>query len=183
MRNALSALAIPAHLPIMQDRADRALMHARPNPESLMRRIPICLLLFLTTSPAMAADLDGLAWMSGHWRSAEDGTISEEIWTDGAGGLMLGSNRTVRGDQAVAFEFLRIETDGTQTRYCAQPAGAAATCFAMTDHGEGRVRFENPEHDFPQAIEYQRDGDALTATVSDLSGAHSLSFDWRRVPE
>lgn len=149
-----------------------------------MRPILICLALCLTTSPAMTAELDELAWMSGHWRSSTDeGVISEEVWSDGAGGLMLGTNRTLRGEQAVAFEFMRIVSspDGTQTRYCAQPGGAAAICFVLVGQSERHVRFENPDHDFPQVIEYRRDDDALTARVSDLTGAQSLSFSWQRV--
>lgn len=151
-----------------------------------MRPILICLALCLTTGPAMAAELDELRWMSGHWRSSTDeGVISEEVWSDGAGGLMLGTNRTLRDQQAVAFEFMRITSnpDGAQTRYCAQPGGATAICFVLVDQSERHVRFENPDHDFPQVIEYRREGDALTARVSDLSGAHSLSFSWQRVAD
>lgn len=150
-----------------------------------MRLIPICLALSLTTGAAIAAEPDELAWMSGHWRSTEGETLSEEFWTDGAGGLMLGSNRTVRNRQAVAFEFLRIESgpEGARARYCAQPEGRAATCFALVDQAEGHVRFENPDHDFPQVIEYHRVGDALSATISDLSGSRSMRFSWQRVGE
>ena len=31
----------------------------------------------------------------------------EERWTEEAGGLMLGVGRTIKGDRAIGFEFLR----------------------------------------------------------------------------
>jgi len=45
------------------------------------------------------------------------------------------------------------------------PAGTP-THFARTGGGENWVRFENPQHDFPQRIEYRRDGDQLHAAVA-----------------
>jgi hypothetical protein len=120
--------------------------------------------------------------MSGHWRSADGDPVVEEFWTDAAGGLMLGGNRTISSGRAVAFEYLRIEPgpDGG-TRYCAQPGGRAATCFDLVEAMQDRARFENPEHDFPQRIEYRREGDTLTATISDMARTQSLDFVWRRV--
>ena len=50
--------------------------------------------------------------------------------------------------------------------YIAQPGGQPPTHFARTDGGENWVRFENPEHDFPQRIEYRRDGDRLYTEVA-----------------
>ena len=66
----------------------------------------------------------------------------------------------------VSFEFLRIaEIDGVPT-YHAQPGGRAPTAFKRSDGGAQWVRFENPAHDFPQRIEYRRDGDLLNAVIS-----------------
>jgi hypothetical protein len=45
--------------------------------------------------------------------------------------------------------------------------------------------FENLEHDFPQRIEYQRDGDRLTATISgpgEDGEVQSISFGWDLQP-
>ena len=51
----------------------------------------------------------------------------------------------------------------------------------MTENEGSRVRFENPEHDFPQVIAYQREGETLTATISDLTGEQAMSFSWQAV--
>ncbi len=122
-----------------------------------------------------------LGWLEGHWRSEADGRVSEEIWTNGEGGLYLGVNRTIRDGQARAFEFMRIvETDGG-IAYCAQPGGAEAVCFDTVSIEENQAVFENPDHDFPQRITYMRENDTLTATISDLSGEQAFSFGWTLV--
>jgi hypothetical protein len=127
--------------------------------------------------PALAA-ADDLAWIEGHWRSESEGRVSEEIWTNGDGGLYLGVNRTLSDGAARGFEFLRILETAEGAVYCAQPGGNEAVCFERVSTRENSVTFENPDHDFPQRISYARDGNALTATISDMSDEHSMSFGW-----
>ena len=38
--------------------------------------------------------------------------------------------------------------------------------FAIANHGDGWVVFENPAHDFPNRIEYRRDGAGLRASIA-----------------
>ncbi|MEN0653847.1 MULTISPECIES: DUF6265 family protein [Hyphobacterium] len=132
-------------------------------------------------APATAGDLD---FLTGHWRSAPGGRVTEEIWTDGNGGLFLGVNRTLVDGEARAFEFLRIVwNEEGEGEYCAQPNGGPATCFRLVETGDSHAVFENAEHDFPQRIGYAREGDTLTATISDMSGEQSFSFVWTRVTD
>lgn len=133
-----------------------------------------------------------LAWLEGHWRSESEGRVSEEIWTDGEGGLFLGVNRTIRDGQARAFEYMRILNTDEGPLYCAQPGGGEAVCFRYFG-GEagfnletrepftGQATFLNADHDFPQRIVYAREGNTLTATISDMSGEQSMMFSWTRV--
>jgi hypothetical protein len=130
-------------------------------------------LLLLALAPALpAASLDDLGWLAGHWRSEErgavtgsngtggtvtGGTVTEELWTTPAGGLMLGLNRQIRPGRRAAFEFLRIEESAEGIRYVASPGGGPATAFPLARTAERRVVFENPEHDWPQVIEYRLD--------------------------
>lgn len=48
-----------------------------------------------------------------------------------------------------------------------QPEGRAATPFRLTSHGPNWARFENPTHDYPKTIRYQREGDRLRAWTGD----------------
>lgn len=135
-------------------------------------------ILFLASTLAQPQSVD-LSWLAGHWIQAEGDRVTEEIWTDDAGGLMLGVNRTVRGGQARAFEFLRIQRSAEGVYYCAQPNGSPATCFEMTDAGDASIVFENAENDFPQRISYRREADELIATISDLEGAQTMQWSWK----
>ena len=53
----------------------------------------------------------------------------------------------------------------------------------LVETGDSHAVFENDAHDFPQRIRYARDGDTLTATISDMSGEQSFSFVWTRVTD
>lgn len=145
-----------------------------------MRKSLTLLAAFMTAAPAFANDLD---WIEGHWRSAEGGQVSEEIWTNGDGGLHLGVNRTVIDGQARGYEFLLIAVTDTGATYCAQPGGNEAVCFPSTSVETNRVVFENPDHDFPQRIVYQRTGNSLSATISDTSGERNYEFGWDLVTD
>lgn len=107
-----------------------------------------------------------LDWMAGHWCTDSGGRSVEEIWLPPRGGELVGLGRTHTGDRTVGFEFLRIAAPGGVQSYIAQPGGQAPTHFARTGGGQHWVRFENPQHDFPQRIEYRRDGDMLHAEVA-----------------
>ena len=115
-----------------------------------------------TADPA-AASLD---WIGGHWCTDTGDEIIEEFWLPPHGGVALGMSRTRSGDRTTGFEYLRIvDLDGTPS-YIAQPGGRSPTVFRSTAGGAGWMRFENPEHDFPQRIEYRREGDALHAEIA-----------------
>ena len=148
-----------------------------------MKAWAISLFLLCTAMPGALAQSPGLDWMAGTWRSTGPGPVIEESWSTGEGGLMLGFNRTIRDGRAIAFEFMRIETGPDGLRYCAQPGGGAATCFDRVSQDWQEVRFENPEHDFPQVIEYWRSGNLLTARIADLSGETDMVFHWQRVED
>lgn len=107
-----------------------------------------------------------LDWMAGHWCTDSGGQTIEEVWLPPRGGVLVGLGRVHTMDRTVGFEFLRItQVDGVQT-YIAQPGGQPPTHFTRKASGEDWVRFENPEHDFPQRIEYRRAGDHLHAEVA-----------------
>ncbi len=117
-------------------------------------------------------------WMTGHWRAETNGQVSEEIWTDGAGGIYFAVNRTIKAGTVTAFEYLRIETQGGLA-YIAQPQGRPATRFDAVQIDKNRIRFFNAENDFPNYVEYVRDGGKMTARIwSADDESDSLSFEW-----
>ena len=138
----------------------------------------------LATIPASAQDATRAApdWMAGLWRGNDGRMQIEEYWTPPAGSEMLGINRTLAGGTLLAFEFLRIgaDPDGDGLTYCARPGGGSEVCFRQAGESGAYLGFENPDHDFPQRIEYRRDGDTLTATISDIERTRTMDFVWQR---
>lgn len=133
-----------------------------------------------------SAKIESLAWLAGGWRSESDdgASSSDEHWIAPAGGTMLGVNRAIGGGKTVFFEFLRIEERESTLVFLAQPKGRApATAFALAEAGDCRVVFANPAHDFPQRIEYRREGETLHARVSGRrDGKEAVeTWKWNRV--
>ncbi len=140
----------------------------------MIRLIP-GLLLFATMAPAVAGNLD---WLAGHWCNDR----GEELWLPERSGLMLGINRSAHGGRTF-FEFLRIEIEGDEARYLAQPGGRPPTSFTGSASAEHSVEFRNPQHDFPKRIRYWRDEDALHAAIDDGEGGKEMRFAWERCSE
>jgi ketosteroid isomerase-like protein len=133
-------------------------------------------------STAVAAEVSpSLEWIVGHWCNYGDGNTTEEFWLPPAGGVMIGLGRTRTPDRTSGFEYFRIvDRDGVQS-FVAQPGGRPPTSFQRTESGDHWVRFENPDHDFPQRIEYRREGNSLRAMVSgpgDDGEETVLGFDY-----
>lgn len=155
------------------------------------RGLMVCALAALPTAEVRASGQVGaseagvaFAWIEGRWCAQQGADQVDEYWLPPVAGAAQGLSRTVRNGRVVGFEFMRIETrDGVPT-FLAQPQGRAETAFPRTAGGVDWVRFENPVHDFPDRIEYRRDGDALQAAIEGpgrTSGARArVTFEYRR---
>lgn len=117
----------------------------------------------VATGTAAAGEFD---WLAGQWCGGSAERKIEEVWLAEAGGALLGMSRTVRGGGTESFEFMRLVPAGQDAGFHVQPNGVAPTVFAIADRGEGWVVFANPAHDFPDRIEYRRDGAGLRASIS-----------------
>lgn len=149
----------------------------------MSRQLAAAVAALLVTGAAGADPASAPDWIGGHWCMERGEEIIEELWLPPHGGVAIGIGRRHSKDRTTAFEYLRIvDVDGVLT-YIAQPGGQPPTAFRMTAAGAQWIRFENPGHDFPQRIEYRRDGDTLLAETAG-PGADGeervLSFDYRR---
>jgi hypothetical protein len=127
--------------------------------------------------------LVSLAWLAGSWSGTANGIEMEEHWTAPKGNSMIGLHRDVSKGRTVWFEFQRIEQQGDQIVYLAQPNGQSpATPFALKEASAARVVFENPTHDFPQRIIYWKDGNDLRARIEGTMNGKAGSEEWRWSP-
>ena len=114
----------------------------------------------------VSGPLKDAAWLAGRWQGREDKMLVEETWTDPGVDRMLATGRVVdvSSGRTVFFEFLRIEARGDRLVYIALPRGRGETAFPATIVEANRLRFENPEHDDPKAIEYRLEADGTLVT-------------------
>ena len=112
------------------------------------------------------SNVEQLNWISGHWCSDSDNGRIEEIWLPVHGQVMVGMSRALAGERTSSFEYMRIVLGEHGPAYIAQPGGRPPVSFLRSDGGKNWVRFANPEHDFPQRIEYRREDDTLRAKIA-----------------
>ena len=121
-----------------------------------------------------------LAWLTGCW---SNGAGIDENWSKIAGGTMFGTNRTVKNGQTQGFEFMRLHQDKDGVFFTAWLVGQDATTFKLISWAGARFVFENPEHDFPQRVIYQRraDGSMLGRIEGKLAGKpQAVDFPFQR---
>ena len=132
------------------------------------RALLACVFAAVIACPAAAAELASLDWLLGSWQRTglPADRSGVEQWRR-QGDAFEGEGRSYR-DGALRFqERLRIVAEGAQLYYVADVAGNPAPVrFRLVAQGGQSAVFENPQHDFPQRIAYQRNGEQLTATVS-----------------
>ncbi|MCC8671065.1 DUF6265 family protein [Xanthomonas arboricola] len=154
-----------------------------------MRTLPflaaILVLLAGTGKSARAADISQLAWLGGCWKSDTAEPGSGEHWLPLAGGSLLGVNRTVKQGKTVEFEFMQIRAaESGQLAFIVMPSGQKTVVFPLLRLGETEVVFENPQHDFPQRVIYQLEGETkLRARIEGMrKGAlRVIEFPMNRV--
>ncbi len=142
-----------------------------------MRYIVIALLVVAAPAAASAqAASTPLSWLTGCWRMTRGGTVVEERWGDMQGGMMLGTGRTVRGGQAVEYEFTRITMSGDTLAFHALPSGQSPATFPAIALSADSAVFANPQHDFPKSVTYKRlSADSVHAWVE----GNGRKFDFR----
>ena len=139
--------------------------------------IALLMLIEAATSPLAMP-----AFLSGCWEQRKnDGSWTQECWTDTRGGVMIGSGRDGKGDEVRHWEWMRIErgTDGSLTFY-GSPKGAAAVGFKAIETDATSITFANPDHNFPQRVRYVVTKDGLDAEVSLADGSKPNRWNYLR---
>ena len=141
----------------------------------------ILLLIVIGCSTATRENINQLSWPTGRWINdwEDSSTVSIETWTITDQGIRgHGLTRTIDKD-TLFFESLLIHTHQDDILYSVNlSSNEKSVNFTLTDMGENYWKFENPNHDFPQVIEYRVADDTLYATVS--AEGRSLDFKFRK---
>ncbi len=142
----------------------------------------ITLVFSLATSGQTAATkLSELGWLAGCWEmnAKNKNLVINEQWMKPAGGMMVGSGRTVKSGKVADYEFLRIVEEADGIFYVSKPTGNKyETRFKLTKVSPTELLFDNPTHDFPQRIIYKLAGDRLTARIEGSMNGKSSGIDF-----
>jgi hypothetical protein len=147
--------------------------------------VPIVLFALAVQGAAPAASINDAAWFAGCWEFTSGSRTVRETWTPPAGGTMLATSRTVTGAKTTEYEFVILREAAGGLEYVAKPSGQSEAVFTSTRILPDELVFENPRHDFPTKIVYQKQGDdGLLAIVSGTirNETRSVEFRYRAVP-
>lgn len=133
----------------------------------------LSLLLVLADAPATMP-----SFLTGCWLSRQGERTSEECWTRGNAGLMIGSGRSWVGETMDHWEWMRIERAPAGLTFHASPKGVAPVAFRAIRATADLIEFENRDHDYPQRVRYWRSPTGLSAEISLADGSKPLRYDF-----
>ena len=139
----------------------------------------ILIAAWVSLTPQPQATIDQAGWIAGCWSRLAGERSTEEHWMKPAGGTMLGMSRTVAKGRTSEYEFLRIIEQSGTLAYVALPSGQKEATFTLTTVKPGEMVFENPKHDFPTRIIYQRQSDgSLKARIEGTMNGQTRGVDF-----
>lgn len=156
-------------------------------------------LIFLTAllfaPAAFAQSIDDLRWMRGCWRTealreAESGAQHTEVWIAPPAPVLFGYSYSEGEGEIQGWEDMRIESVDGWPYFIAMPNGGEPVRFRLREvaiHNDEPAAeaaiFENPDHDYPQVVQYVLDirRDTLTATISRSDGSDPYAYAYRRI--
>ena len=130
------------------------------------------------------ATINHAAWLAGCWVTLRGQATIEEQWMAPAGGTMLGMGRTIKAGRLDDYELMLIRAHDGRVDFEAHPMMQPTSVFTATVMSDTLLQFENPRHDFPRLIAYQRRGaDSLLARIAagPAPGDHQVVFTYRRM--
>jgi uncharacterized protein DUF6265 len=128
-------------------------------------KLLIAAALAIAAAPQPPAGIERLGWLQGCWSLTTAEREVEEYWMAPKGTSMLGIARTTRGGVLTDYEMTLIRQAEDHLVYEAHPSKQPMALFYSIDVSPSRIVFENPKHDFPQRIGYERKGDTLLAWI------------------
>jgi uncharacterized protein DUF6265 len=121
--------------------------------------------LAIAAAPQPPAGIERLGWLQGCWSLTSGVSEVEEYWMAPKGTSILGIARTTRSGLLADYEMTVIRQADDHLVFEAHPSGQPIAHFRSIEISRSRVIFENPKHDFPQRIGYERKGNALLAWI------------------
>ena len=151
-----------------------------------MRSLAVLTAVFVmgvASAETAPASISSLSWLAGCWQGGSGERVVDEQWMAPSGGMMLGMARTVVGAGVREFEQMFIREDGGKLVFTSKPSGQPEASFTSIEVTPTRVVFENPEHDFPQRVIYEKGSDgSMKGRIEGKRGdtVKGIDFPYRR---
>lgn len=130
------------------------------------------LLLFCAWTTQQTNDISKVQWLVGTWKNKTTRGIIYETWIKKNENELSGKSYTKKGNDTIVFENIRLVKERDGLFYIPTVKGQNDNLpvrFAMKTISETQLIFENPNHDFPQVISYQKiTPDSLVAEISGI---------------
>jgi hypothetical protein len=123
----------------------------------------------LATSCHAQQSIKDVEWLVGKWNrtNMKPGRSGEEKWKKISDTELVGKGFNLKGTDTLFVEKMNIILKDHQLYYVADvPENKEPVPFKFTSVTANGFVCENPQHDFPKMISYQRQGKSLKATIS-----------------
>ncbi|NIG55766.1 DUF6265 family protein [Chitinophaga sp. Cy-1792] len=137
-----------------------------------MKQIAVVLLFIIFSnniSAQSASDFKKLNWLEGKWMktNVKPGRSGYEEWQRVSATSWKGTGISMRGQDTTFVEKLQLRIKDNYIYYVADVAeNKELTWFKITHIGANGFTCEDPAHDFPKKIVYERTGKQLKVTTS-----------------
>ena len=128
--------------------------------------------------------ISNVKWLIGTWQHSDDfGNISYETWKEVSSNELSGKSYVISENDTAVFETLNIKYDKGTLCYFVQVLDHndnQTIKFSSKFIDAGKMEFENPQHNFPKIITYQKiSNDSLVAVISGALDGAPCEFDLR----
>ena len=150
--------------------------------------LSVILILVLTEKAQAQAqsnvsDFRKIAWLEGTWNRTQTkpGRGGNERWTKVSDTEWKGVGIYTKAADTTFMEKLQLVSKDGALYYVADVAeNKSLVYFKFTELSENGFICENPQHDFPKKIRYERTGDKIKATVSDAAKSIEYFFERKK---
>lgn len=131
--------------------------------------------------------LENALWLTGTWENKTPRGSVFETWSYRGGNSLSGKSYQIKEADTIIFETVTIQQENDQLLYTptvTNQNNGKPVIFKSTYITESQLKFENPEHDFPQMITYTKiTQDSLVAEISGTSKGNfrKVTFPMKKV--
>jgi hypothetical protein len=133
-----------------------------------------------SSSQKVKDDFKKLDWLEGTWTrlDVKPGRTAHENWQKISPVEWKGSGLVMKGTDTAFVEKLKLVIKDDNIYYVADLAeNKEPVYFKLTAITDNSFVCENPQHDFPKMIAYQKDGNKIKATISGDGKSFNYLFE------